>query len=61
MTTPIQTSSFIDPIVEEIHKVRAEMAKEAGYDLHLICERLREAERQHPERMASPRPIPVGR
>jgi hypothetical protein len=61
MTTASDLSSFDDPIVEEIRKVRAELAREAGYDLHLICERLREAERQHPERMAAPKSTPIGR
>ena len=43
-----------DPIVEEVRKAGAEMAREAGYDLHLLCERLREAERRHPERLVIP-------
>ena len=59
MTTASDFPSFDDPIVEEIRKVRAELAREAGYDFHVICERLREAERQHPERMAAPRPTPT--
>ena len=59
MTIASQPSSFEDPIVAEIRKVRAELAREAGYDLHVICERLREAERQHPERMGAPRPTPT--
>jgi hypothetical protein len=25
------------------------MAREAGYNLHILCERLREEERKHPE------------
>jgi hypothetical protein len=31
-----------DPIVEEIHRVRDEQAKKFGYDLHAICEDIRE-------------------
>lgn len=58
MTTASQVSSFEDPIVDEIRKVRAELAREANYDLHTICERLREAEGQDPERVASPKPLP---
>ena len=30
-----------DPIVEEIHRIRAEHAKKFEYDLHAICEDLR--------------------
>ena len=42
-----QISSLEDPIVAEIRHVRAELAREADYDLHTICERIREEERQH--------------
>lgn len=40
-----------DPIVDEVRRAGAEMAREANYDLHALCERLREAERRHPERV----------
>lgn len=43
-----------DPIVEEIRAIRREMAKEAGYDLHRLCEEARAWERQHPERIGVP-------
>lgn len=42
-----------DPIMTELREIREEMAREAGYDLHTFCERLREAEKQHPERLVS--------
>ncbi len=54
MKTLSQTSSLEDPVVEEIREVRAELAREADYDLHKICERIREEERQHSERLARP-------
>lgn len=50
-TTTSQALSYDDPIVTEIRKAGDEMAREANYDLHTLCERLREAERQHPERL----------
>ncbi len=56
MKTSSQTSSLDDPIVEEIHQIRAELAREAGYDLHTICERLREEERRRQARLASESP-----
>jgi hypothetical protein len=31
-----------DPIVEEIHRARDEQANKFGYDLHAICEDIRE-------------------
>ena len=42
-----------DPIMTELREIREEMAREAGYDLHTLCERLREAEKKHPERFVS--------
>lgn len=52
MKTSSQTSSLEDPIVEEIRQVRAELAREGHYDLHTICERIREEERRYPERLS---------
>lgn len=43
------------PIVEEFRQAGATLAKDAGYDLHRLCERLRVAEREHPERFTAPR------
>ncbi len=54
MKTPSQTLSLEDPIIEEIRQVRAELAREANYDLHTICERIREEERRHPGRLSKP-------
>ena len=33
-----------DPVVEEIRAIRRQIAAEAGYDLHAICQRARTAE-----------------
>ena len=51
MMTPSQPHTSDDPILSEIRKARDEMARDANYDIHALCERLREAERQHPERL----------
>lgn len=49
---------FDDPVVAEVRKAGDEMAREANYDLHTLCERLREAERKHSERLVTaPPPI----
>ena len=53
MKTTSQNQNYDDPIVAEIRQIRAELAREANYDLHTICERAREAERSHPERLAA--------
>ena len=39
--------------IEEIREVRAELAREAHYDLHRICERIRQEERQYPQRLTN--------
>ena len=46
-----------DPVVAEVRRAGEEMAREADRDLHVLCERLREAERKHPERLL---PAPPG-
>ncbi len=51
MTTRSQAPTFSDPIVAETRKARDEMAREANYDLHVLCERLRKDEREHLGRM----------
>ncbi|MCG3197278.1 MAG: hypothetical protein GHCLOJNM_01763 [bacterium] len=43
-----------DPIVEETRRAGADLFREAGSDLHTFCEKLREAEREHPERIVHP-------
>ena len=51
MTTEVRNDRMGDPIVDEVRRAGAVMAREANYDLHTLCERLREAERRHPERV----------
>jgi hypothetical protein len=58
MKTTSQNQTYDDPIVAEIRQIRADLAREANYDLHTICERAREAERKHPERLARPPAAP---
>jgi hypothetical protein len=43
----------MDPIVEEVRRVRQEYAKQFGYDLHAIAADLRKHEEQHSERLVS--------
>ena len=35
-----------DPIVEDIHRIRAEIMKEHDNDLHKLCEHLRQRQRE---------------
>ncbi len=43
-----------DPILREVHRMKDLFAREVGYDLAKMCERLREDEKKHPERMVYP-------
>jgi len=45
-----------DPIVEEIHAIRRQIAKECNYDLKQIVDRLREKEKKHKERLIFSKP-----
>ena len=40
-----------DPIVEEIHKIREEIAREYDYNLNRIMDHLRKKEMKHADRM----------
>lgn len=37
-----------DPILEELWKIKDDLAREAGYDLHTQCENLRRWIAEHP-------------
>jgi len=50
-----------DPIVEEIHAVRAQIARECGYDLKRIMERLRRREKEYPGRLVRKDELPSGK
>jgi hypothetical protein len=40
-----------DPIVEEIHNIREEIAREYDYNLNRIMDHLRKKEREHADRV----------
>ena len=50
-----------DPILREVHRMKDALAREVGYDVEKLFDRLREAAKKHPERMAKPAPKPVTR
>ena len=37
-----------DPILEEVWRIKDDLAREAGYDIHQMCENLRRWEAEHP-------------
>ena len=49
----------VDPIVDEVRRVRREYAKRFDYDLRAIAADLRKREQQHPERLVSFPPKPA--
>jgi hypothetical protein len=42
-----------DPIVEEVHKIREELFKQANYDLHTLFENLKKIQEERKARMTS--------
>jgi hypothetical protein len=54
----MKNEKWSDPIVDEIHRIRAEMAREAGYDLKVMVEKLRETEKKFAHKLVSPPPKP---
>lgn len=42
---------MVAAILDEVHEARRKIFEEAGNDLHILFQRLREAEKKHPERV----------
>lgn len=42
-----------DPIVEEIHEIRARLLKESGGNLEELMNRIKQQEQRHPDRLFS--------
>ena len=40
-----------DPILKEAHAVKEKLAQEANYDIHVLCERLRQTEKRYADRL----------
>ena len=49
----MKTKTWTDPIVDEVHKVREQMAQEAGYDLRKLVARLQESQKLHGDRLVT--------
>ena len=49
----------VDPIIEEVRRIRQEYAKRFGYDLCAVAADVRRREQQHPGRLVSFPPRPV--
>ena len=44
---------WTDPIIDEVHKIREEIAREAGNDLRKLVERLKESQKRHGDRLVT--------
>lgn len=42
---------WTDPIVDEIHEIREEIAKEANYDSHTLVSRLQASQQRHGDKL----------
>jgi len=49
-----------DPIVEELHRVREEIARQNNFDLDTLISALQEQEKQHKDRVVSLEKSPSG-
>lgn len=49
----MKTKEWTDPIVDEVHKIRKQMAEEAGNDLAKLVSRLQQAQKLHEGRIVS--------
>lgn len=56
MKTKTKTEKIHDPIIEEVRKAGEQIAREAGYDLHVMCERLKKSEKRDRKRFKSVSP-----
>ena len=56
----MKTKIWTDPIVEEVRKVREELAREAGYDVKRLGARLQESQKRHGAKLVTrpPQRIP---
>lgn len=54
MTEP-KHDALPDPLIDEVRAIRRAILEECGNDLAKLVDRLREIERQHPERVVQPR------
>ena len=61
MVDSLQFKKWLDPIVEEIRKVREDLAREAGYDVKRLGARLQESQKRHGDKLVTRPPQRVPR
>lgn len=47
-----------DLILKEVHAIKDQLAREVNYDMHVLCERIRQTETRYASRLV--KPIPDG-
>ena len=56
----MNTKPWTDPIVEEIRKVREELARESDYDVRRLGRRLQESQKRHGDKLVTRAPRKLG-
>ena len=56
----MKTQVWTDPILDEIHAIREEMARESDYDLEKLVARLQESQKRHGDRVVTRHPKRLG-
>ncbi len=54
----MKTPTWTDPIVDEIHEIRKEMAREADYDVHKLVAQIQESQKRHGNKLVTRPPKP---
>lgn len=49
----MKTKTWTDPIVDKVHAVREEIAREAGNDVWKLVRRLQESQKEHGDRLVT--------
>jgi hypothetical protein len=52
----MKTEAWTDPIVEDIRRVREELAREAGYDVKKLGAQLQESQKRHGAKLVTRTP-----
>ena len=49
----MKTKTWTDPIVDEVHRIREELAREAGHDLKRLGALIQESQKRHGDKLVT--------
>jgi hypothetical protein len=52
----MKTKIWTDPVVDEVHKTREEIAREANYEVRVLARRLQESQKRHGDKLVTQLP-----